>query len=156
VSTAAAGHERFINPSWAIILKQTAGGLVLISVLIGLVALVHYSVDIGAGTFCRITKPTDAVVELNIFDSLERAEKISDVYGTAELRSQGKVLRLPAATHVLVIQIGWRWDDNYLYRRVRVLDGDLTGRAFWVSKDALEKARPRLQDLGVPPPPNGK
>lgn len=57
-----------------------------------------------------------------------------DTIGIANLMSEGRLVRLSSGTSVLVIALapGFFNADLVYTRRVRVLDGPLTGGAYWV------------------------
>jgi hypothetical protein len=96
------------------------------------------------GSHCRIRRTLFAVSDMgSSYDELEKALKLGDDYGVADLVEQGKVASLLAGTEGLIIEGAYSFKADGMYRRVRILGGPgyavdpSTGKAFWVKRDWL-------------------
>jgi hypothetical protein len=100
--------------------------------------------SIPAGSRCLVSQSTYGLRDLdNAFDDLEKARKVNDELGIAELAQHDAALLIPAGTYGLVIDTDF-FKHFAFYRKVRVLSGPHLGMALWIRRNALQQApRPK-------------
>jgi hypothetical protein len=129
---------------------KPSGGLgqgMLWLLLLGMIILVGRYICPSPGTFCEITRSSDAVTDLNALDAMERARNLSDHYGWEELEAQGRLVTVPPGTHGLLLERSFRFGGAFFYRKVRLLSGADAGKAVWVSVGAIQGRKPTLSDV---------
>ena len=90
--------------------------------------------DIGATSTLSFAGDPEVLIAVSTysFDSMSKALIAKDWMGLKQLLDAGLVYSVPDGTRVLVI------DSEYGKRKIRVLEGESTGRDGWVVMEALK------------------
>jgi hypothetical protein len=92
---------------------------------------------IPAGSECLVSRTIYGMRDLDkAYDGLNKARKVNDEFGIAELAQQDVAISVPAGTQGLVIDTDF-FKHFTFYRKVRILSEPYMGKALWIRRDAL-------------------
>jgi len=118
------------------------GWISVAALLLGAAVTVWF--EMPPGTHCTIRRDLYGVADMdNSYDDFQKAFKIRDDYGIAELVQREKVAFLLARSEGLVIDGTYSVKAGAMYRQVRILGGpglafdQNSGKAFWIKREDL-------------------
>jgi hypothetical protein len=106
--------------------------------------------QVSPGSRCLVSRAIYGTRDLGkAHDELEKAQNVNDEYGLTELAQRDLAIPISEGTHGLVVDSDF-FKHLVAYRQVRILDGPYTGKALWISSDAL-RVDPGPQSVAAMP-----
>lgn len=107
--------------------------------------------DLPAGSNCIVSANTYGTRDLDkTYEALDKAQRVGDQFGVAELLQSEAAILIAEDTHGLVIDSDI-FKHFFPYREVRLLEGPYVGKALWLKKYALRLATPTQQPSAQQP-----